>query len=57
MQAIFFDANGVLYYRVDKHGSMRSFLERQHLPVPSAKTVHQTTAAVRHFSPASESAE
>jgi HAD superfamily hydrolase (TIGR01509 family) len=47
MQAIFFDANGVLYYRVDKHGSMRAFLERHHLPVPSAKIVHQTTAAVR----------
>jgi HAD superfamily hydrolase (TIGR01509 family) len=47
MQAIFFDANGVLYYRVDKHGPMRAFLERHHLRVPSAKTVHQATAAVR----------
>ena len=47
MQAIFFDANGVLYYRVDKHAPMRTFLERHHLPVPSPTTVHQTTAGVR----------
>jgi HAD superfamily hydrolase (TIGR01509 family) len=47
MQAIFFDANGVLYYRVDKHGSMRAFLERHHLPVPLTEMVRQATAAVR----------
>ena len=47
MQAIFFDANGVLYYRVDKHDSMRAFLERHHLPVPLTEMVRQATAAVR----------
>src|SRR5262249_1205286 len=47
MQAIFFDANGVLYYRVDKHRPMRTFLERCHLLVPPAETVRQATLAER----------
>ena len=47
MQAIFFDANGVLYYRVDKHRLMRTFLERNHLPVPPAERVRQATLAER----------
>jgi HAD superfamily hydrolase (TIGR01509 family) len=49
MQAIFFDANGLLYYRVDKHGPMRAFLERNHLLVPATKTGHQATAAARRL--------
>jgi FMN phosphatase YigB (HAD superfamily) len=47
MKAVFFDANGILYYRVDKHGPMRRFLQRHHMPVPVAKMVHQATAAAR----------
>src|SRR6266508_2193832 len=47
MRAIFFDANGVLYYRVDKNRPMRMFLERHQLPVPLAETVRAATADMR----------
>jgi HAD superfamily hydrolase (TIGR01509 family) len=44
MKAIFFDASGVLYYRRDKQGAMRAFLERHHLPAPPFKQVRQARA-------------
>jgi putative hydrolase of the HAD superfamily len=47
MRAIFFDANGVLYYRVDKNRPMRMFLERHQLPVPPATTVRDATVDMR----------
>jgi len=47
MRAIFFDANGVLYYRVDKNRPMRMFLERHQLPVPPAETVREAMVDMR----------
>jgi HAD superfamily hydrolase (TIGR01509 family) len=43
MKAVFFDADGVLYYRQHKRQHLRSFLEQHGFLLPEAETLWQAT--------------
>ncbi len=43
MQAVFFDADGVLYYRSHRRQHLRAFLEQHHLPLPDQEALWQIT--------------
>lgn len=45
MQAVFFDADGILYYRQHRRQHLRSFLQQHHLPLPDQEALWQTTRA------------
>lgn len=47
MQAILFDANGVLYHRPRKHRFLAAFLQDQNLPLPAADVLWQAKADLR----------
>jgi HAD superfamily hydrolase (TIGR01509 family) len=46
MQAVFFDADGVLYYRQHRRQHLRSFLQQHHLPLPDQEALWQTTREI-----------
>lgn len=47
MQAIFFDANGVLYYRPRRYLHLLAFLARHHLPTPTPAELQRRRAETR----------
>lgn len=46
MKAIFFDANGVLYYRVPGKRNLQAFLEELGLRIPEAEALKDATAEI-----------
>lgn len=47
MKAVFFDADGVLYYRQNRGHHLRSFLQQQHLPPPDKEALSRLRQDVR----------
>ena len=47
MKAIFFDASGIIFYRVDKHQAIRALLQRHNVPMARAGAMRNATKAVR----------
>jgi HAD superfamily hydrolase (TIGR01509 family) len=47
MKAIFFDASGIIFYRVDKHRAIRALLERYKVPMARSGTMRNATKPVR----------